>query len=792
MSDDLSQFSMMDLFLMEAETHLQTLTQGLLELESNPSTMDSIDELMRAAHSIKGAARIVNIEAAVQIAHSMEDGFVAVQNKETTLSNEDIDILLKGVDLLKALSETPEKELEKWTKEQSTEIQKLIEQLESVKSSNKTKNPETDPLPIIPASESLEMVSEPLPPLHSEAKENSPPGKATEQSKDSTAHRADREKSNQPSLLPDTSSSSRHQGEKSSIRITGENLNRLMELGAESLVEAKRLEPIFNSLIQLKSHQNALESTIEDLRERTEESADSKGIQSSMTQVFRALDSLKKEFFSRLSHLEDYHRRTSLISDQLYHQVLATRMRPFGDGLTAYPRMVRDISRQLGKMVEFSIRGKETPVDRDTLEKLDAPINHMVRNALDHGLETGEERKAAGKPEKGSLKIQAAHQSGMLRITLSDDGRGIDLNDLKNKILERNLAAAEMVATMRDHELLEFLFLPSFSTADKVTDISGRGVGLDVVQTMVQKLGGKTQITTQAGLGTTFHLQLPVSRSVMRSLLVEISGEVYAVPLSRTVHAVKLTANEILSAEGRQFFKWDQKNVGLIPAWQVLELPFPEISSGDSPVIILSDHTHLYGLTVDRFLGEEDLVVRPLYPRLGQAPDISAAAIGEDGEPVLILDVDDLVRSIENLLTTGRLRRVPSGSQSSGPAAEKFKTVLVVDDSITVRELQRQLLETRGYRVDLAMDGVEGWNALRLGEYDLVVTAVDMPRMTGIELLQKIRSEEHLKQLPVIIVSYKDREEDKLQGMDAGADYYLTKSSFHDESYLNAITELIG
>jgi two-component system sensor histidine kinase and response regulator WspE len=307
---------------------------------------------------------------------------------------------------------------------------------------------------------------------------------------------------------------------------------------------------------------------------------------------------------------------------------------------------------------------------------------------------------------------------------------------------------------------------------------------------MVQEVGGTVRIISQAGTGTTFHLQLPITRSVIRALIVEISGEPYAFPLPRLDRVLKVDGSDLQTIEGRSFVHVDGKNVGIVPAFQVFELEELGNNRELLAILIISDRNHQYGLEVDRFLGERDLVVRPLDSRLGKVPDISATSVLEDGSPILIVDVDDLVRSIDSLLAGGRLAKLRQGSVAAG--AQARKRILVIDDSITVRELERQLLESHGYEVDLAVDGMEGWNAVRLGQYELVISDVDMPRMTGIELVKLIRSEQRFKSIPVIIVSYKDREEDRLRGLDAGANYYLTKSSFQDDTFLRAVHELIG
>jgi two-component system sensor histidine kinase and response regulator WspE len=315
-------------------------------------------------------------------------------------------------------------------------------------------------------------------------------------------------------------------------------------------------------------------------------------------------------------------------------------------------------------------------------------------------------------------------------------------------------------------------------------------VGLEVVQTLVKDVGGSVRAFSEPGRGAHFQLQLPLTLSVLRTLLVDIAGEPYGFPLGRVTRAVKVPREKIESIEGRENFTLGGQQIGLVAAHQVLGLEEPPPAEGELPVIVLGDQSASYGVVVDRFLGEQELAVRPLDPRLGKVKDISAAALMPDQSPALIIDVDDLLRSIENLVSGGRLAHV---GRSAPEAPEKIrKRVLVVDDSITVRELERKLIGSRGYEVEVAVDGMDGWNAVRTNHYDLVVTDVDMPRLDGIEFVSLIKRDARLQNLPVMIVSYKDREEDRRRGLEAGADYYLTKGSFHDETLLQAIADLIG
>jgi two-component system, chemotaxis family, sensor histidine kinase and response regulator WspE len=309
------------------------------------------------------------------------------------------------------------------------------------------------------------------------------------------------------------------------------------------------------------------------------------------------------------------------------------------------------------------------------------------------------------------------------------------------------------------------------------------------VQSMVKGVRGTVRVSSQPGRGIRFQLQLPLTLSVVRALLVEVAGEPYAIPLGFIVKTLRVPEAEMASTEGRQHFALQGKRIGLVSAHQILGREGAPRGK-DLAIVVLGEGEHCYGVVVDAFLGERELVVQPLDRRLGKVKDIAAGALMEDGSPVLIVDVADLIRSVEKIVTMGQLTAVHSGAAAQ--QARSRKRVLVVDDSLTVRELERKLLEARGYGVEIAVDGMDGWNAVRTGAFDLVISDVDMPRLDGVELTRLIKQDPKLKHLPVMIVSYKEREEDRRRGMEAGADYYLTKGSFHDETMLNAVAELIG
>lgn len=776
--------SMLELFRLEVEAQAAVLNEGLLALEGQPQSPKALESLMRAAHSIKGAARIVAIDAAVQLAHVMEDCFVAAQSNKITLEADGVDVLLHGVDLVFNISQQEPAELKGWLLQNKQDIEATREQLGALLTPGAAipKRAQTQPTTITtpPSQPNQETVATLA--VTGSAQATVVNGSAGSKSL-----------SKQTANNIETTKPSTEQAANSDrvVRVSAENLNRIMGLAGESLIEANWLQPFADSLVILKKRQLELAKILETFYQ-TMAVIQHPEVEQHLEATRKKEQECREILIDRISELELYARRTANLSDRLYREVIASNMRPFADGVQGFPRMIRDLARKLEKQVKFDIFGKSTPVDRDILKKLEAPLTHILRNAIDHGMETPEERVAAGKPPEGTVRLEAVHRGGMLSITIADDGRGIDFDRLRQKIITKGLATAEIVEKLNESELLEFLFLPGFSTAKQVTEISGRGVGLDIAKSMAQEVGGNVRASSQFGKGTIFNFQLPLTLSVVRTLLVEISGESYAFPLARIEQIVMVNKENIYSAEHRQYFTMDNKNIGLVAAYQVLELKQPPPKSDTLSVVVISEQSDFYGLVVDRFLGEHDLVVRPLDPRLGKVQDLSAAALMGDGSPILIVDVSDLMRSIDNLLDKSQLNRVLSGSSSESGTVDRRKTILVVDDSITVREMERKLLQNKGYKVDVAVDGMEGWHTVSTNQYDLIISDVDMPRMNGIELVGKIKTHPKYKAIPVIIVSYKDREEDRLRGLEAGADYYLTKSSFQDDTLVNVVFDLIG
>jgi two-component system sensor histidine kinase and response regulator WspE len=768
-SRNASQLSMLELFRAEVENQSQVLTGVLLELERNGASAARLETLMRSAHSLKGAARIVSLQSLSGLAHAMEDFFVAAQNGKLRLARPETEALLGGIDLFIKVSKCPEGDTTHWESQHSQEISSFLNHLSQVMQSA--------------AMRSASLGSQ-LPPGNRPVEAE--PGGSGAMVKATSA--ISRERPSETAV--ETIAIARGREPERVVRLTADNLNRLLALAGESLVESRWLRPFADSLQRLKRQQADLSEKLHSLRLALDHQRLTERVEDQMHDSLSALADSQRFLANRLEELDSFDRRSAHLSHRLYLEVLRTRMRPFNEGTRRFPRMVRDLAKSLGKDITLEILGDQTQVDRDILERLETPIAHLLRNAVDHGCETPEERTARGKPTESVIHLEARHSAGMLAISVSDDGAGVDFERLRSTIVAKGLAAPAMAENLSEAELLEFLFLPGFTMKDRVTELSGRGVGLDIVQNMVKSVRGSVRIHTQAGRGLKIQLHLPLTLSVLRALLVEIGGEPYAFPLTQIARTHKIPRDRIETLEGRHYFRHGEQQVSLLSAHQVLECGDPGLFEGEIPVVILGDHNLRYGLVVDRFLGERELVVQPLDARLGKIKDISAAALMEDGSPVLIVDVDDLLRSIENLITNGlpdelRAAQIPL-------ATKKQKRILAVDDSLTVRELERKLLTKHGYAADVAVDGMDGWNAVRSGNYDLVLTDVDMPRMDGIELASLIKRDPKLKSTPVMIISYKDHETDRLRGLEAGADYYLTKGSFQNETLLRAIVDLIG
>jgi two-component system, chemotaxis family, sensor histidine kinase and response regulator WspE len=726
----------LDMFRQECEMHAATMGEGLLALERQPDQPALLDRLMRASHSIKGAARAVGLDAAVALAHAAEDQLERARHGQILASPELIDALLEASDLFHRIGAAAAKGLGGPSDEAIA----------------------TCTARIVQAGVASAFVA---------AGDAAKPGAIA------------------PDDVPAASTGSADPDRV--VRIRATQLSRLVALSGELVVECSRLRTLASLQQRLRARQSDIADLLDDLQQSMAVMPVGRAARERVAQLQHGLNEWRADNAGWVDDFGQYARRTEDLGLRLYREALDSRMRPLGDGLSAFPRLVRDIAKRLGKQALLTVTGEAHRIDRDILERIEAPINHLLRNALDHGLERPSVRRENGKPEQGRVAIEARIVSGLLEIAISDDGAGVDLDKVRKRIVAMGLTSPEDAQQMPKERVLDHLFLSGFSTAEQVTELSGRGVGLAVVRSVMRDIGGSVNLQTQSGQGARFELLVPISRSVLHAVVVSIAGEPYAFALTRVERVVRLAANEIGKAANRHYMVVDEHTVSLVWTCELLELGLAEASARTLDVVVVNDFGHRMGFVVDAVLGEQDMVLQPLDARLGRVPDLSAAAILPDGRPVLVLDTEDMVRSV---LHTPDIQ--PAGAADPARAAARKLRVLVADDTSTIREMERDLLTGIGYDVVTAADGMEAWHRLRESDFDLVVTDIDMPRLDGIGLIRSIRQDARLQRLPVVVVSYRASRDERQLGLDAGASAYLTKADYDDRNLIETVARLIG
>jgi two-component system sensor histidine kinase and response regulator WspE len=755
MSSGLEDSSLFDLFRMEAEEQVCVLQSELMQIEGEAASASRLEKLMRASHSLKGAARIVGLTSIVSLTHAMEDRLVAAQHG-TLLDSADIDRMLAATDWLAKLQSVGENEVNQWLRENAAGIEACAA---TVRGQDPEPAAET-PAPHELAVSTVMSAASPIAPERPQETGNGSHGPAA-----SGAAREREPQTGERDIFAAPGKDERSVRERT-VRLTSDRFDHLLSLSAESLVAARQLAGWGDVLDR---NHRAIGKSLQLLEDADNSPAVRATVRNELERQIAVLA-------TQITDLEAVSRANELTVERLYRAVLGGRLRPFSEGVAGVPRLVRDTARELGKQVKLEMDGESTRVDREILDKLEAPISHLITNAIDHGIELPEVRLTAGKPADATLRVHAGHENGRLVITVRDDGQGIDPEKIRQRVIRRNLATPETVAGLTEVEVLEFLFLPGFSTRDVASHLSGRGVGLNVVQSMVQEAGGSVTVASTPGAGTTFRMKLPVTRSVVRVIRVLADGELFSVPMVRIDHVMH---EEPGGNVERPTVMWNGRVHPVVPLAPLLGLSDQPLPKGPVPMLLSGG----FAFAVDRLVDQAEVSVRRLDPRLGKIPGVSAASLDENGSPLLILDVEDLIQT-----AAGTSMTTSAAVQSDWLAPH----ILVVDDSHTVREMERRLLVRSGYTVSAAQNGQEAWNLLRLNEYDLLISDVDMPQMNGIELVTRVRANPRLGRMPVIILSYKDRAEDRQRGLDAGADFYLTKGSFDNGSFLQAVVDLVG
>ncbi|MBU1276508.1 MAG: response regulator [Proteobacteria bacterium] len=780
-SDDFRR-QLMDTFQAELLEHLSTLTDGCLALEKQPQAEGRkriIEEMFRAAHSLKGAARAVELDDLGLLAHRMEDVFSAIGKGRVPFSPELSDLFLHALDLIGYVAEMHQ---------QGTPLapgrqRPVLEQLEAAAKG----------LPFaIPASpfglEEEEPQAREQEPGHLPMEKSAPP-----------VH----EPPTPPRPLPEEPAGNliaddfpRTMGSQGSgtVRVNVKKLDALMEGMVELLVARMRpahrlseLKQMRRRLVAWETHWRQVRGNYNQLRRRKTSDPHLLALLDYVALSEESLRALNDAATRMTKGMTADTRQLSLLTDEMQLNVHRVRMQPLSSLFSLFPRMVRDLARQAGKQVELVLRGEDTEVDRQVLEAMKDPITHLLRNAVDHGIEMPDQRARKGKRATGRIELSASQQGGLVLLEVKDDGAGIDLDKVRDVACSQGLLDADQSRDLDGEACRELLFCSGFSTKDQVDELSGRGVGLDAVKSGVESLQGQVRFNSAAGQGTSFTMMLPLTLATTKTLLLSVGATTVAIPASSVERIHLIPSERVGSVEGKSVVELGGRTLPLVSMAQVLELSPEHAPEAKDKIVAVAMGLaeRRAAFAVDGLRGTQEVVVKNLGRQLKKVRNVEGAAVLGSGEVIVVLNVADLLASAQRGASV-------STRVASKDVKKEAPLVLVVDDSITTRTLEKNILETAGYRVRVASDGEEAWALVQRHGFDIVVSDVDMPRLDGCGLTARIKGEERYHDIPVVLVTSLDSEEDKLRGLRSGADAYITKSEFDQGDLLGTIERLIG
>jgi len=794
---------LMATFQAELGEHLSTLNKGLLSLERNPTSdghASLLTDIFRAAHSIKGAARAVSLKDIETIAHHIEDVLVKAREGVLSLTPHCFDTLLAAADAIGTAMASHLRGEQMDAESMATMLSRLEEiakectepcvPLATVETSAGEQVP---PPPGVQqaADRSAEEKTSIVPESPHRARASFDPEALSSPPGDSAAPKPVKD---QPSASP------RPIQADDTIRVRTTKLDALMDSLGELLVMQMRTEKLLGQMKGIQERTLRWQKSWRKARPHYNRLRRlfPKEDRPDFTPLFDFIESNEQELKinsaelnTLLDSLTNDRNHLQIVTDDLQNGIRSARMLPVATLFDLFPRMVRDLAHDLNKDIVLEVAGQETEVDRQALELMKDPLTHLLRNAVDHGIEAPEDRPGCGKPRQGTIRLRAEQRGNNLVLTISDDGRGIDLDGVRRAAIERGVVSQEKMADLSEREVVELIFYSGLSTATHTTDLSGRGVGMDVVRRNLEQMRGLIQVETTRGQGTTFTLVVPLTLTTSHVLLVRVAGETIGLPMMNVERILHVDVGKIGSIEGRPAIYAQGRPLPLVSLAQVLKLPEveqPLPPDAKIPVIILSVVNKRIALRVSGFLSTQQVVIKSLGSQLRSVQNAVGAAILGDGQLVTILNVSDLMRAIHG--------------KSAGSMAIPIETkeirrwrVLLVDDSITTRALEKHILENAGYDVIAAADGQEAWELISSDEKgvpDLVVSDVNMPRMDGFTLTQSIKSDTKHGHVPVVLVTSLDSAQDRLHGMEAGADAYIVKSTFDQRELLSAIERLIS
>ncbi|MEQ8223189.1 MAG: hybrid sensor histidine kinase/response regulator [Candidatus Eremiobacterota bacterium] len=775
MNDEFLQM-LLSAFKSEGEERINVMSSSLLELEKEGSEEKQkiiLETIYREAHSLKGAARAVNLTSIETLCHSMENIFSLLKKNRLTLHSEMFDIFHKAVDIMGKLLASSEGE----------DISGIIQELEYLKTGETGKKHDVLTEKIDHKYKlKQESFKEPVKKIFDEDK--------VESFKEPVKEVVD-EKYKIESVRKDMETVIKGKTSSETVRIAATKLDKLM-LQAEELLSVKLsarqrssdLKDIKDMIVLWKKERKKIAPSIKAFSGMTDEKDIKKILDNRLVEFLELNNKYINLLENKISALLKVSlldsRSVTFLVDTLLEEMKKTLMLPFSSITLSFPKMIRDISKAQNKEVELFIEGSDIEIDRRILEEMKTPLIHLLRNSVDHGIELPSEREKKNKDKKGTIKINLLQpDTGKVSIVISDDGRGIDLERIKLAAIKKGIISDKI----SEDEIISLIFQPDISSSPIITDISGRGLGMAIVRETVEKMGGNITVETGQNTGTAFNIVLPLSLATFRGSLVRVSGREFIIPAINIKRVLRIKKSDIKTVENKETVVIDTKIIPLVYLSDILELP-QKIESDFITLVIIHRGDKTVAFCVNEIVSEQEVLVKNLGKQLVRVKNISGATISTSGKVIPILNTSDLIKSA---LKITHVRRIKATEERK----EESKSILVADDSITSRMLVKNILEASGYNVKTAVDGIDAYRALREEYFHLVVSDVEMPRMDGFQLTEKIRSDKKFAELPVILLTALSSQEHRERGIDVGASAYIVKSTFDQTNLLNVIKKLI-
>ncbi|MGL2439812.1 chemotaxis histidine kinase/response regulator CheAY2 [Helicobacter pylori] len=794
--DDLQEI--MEDFLIEAFEMNEQLDQDLVELEHNPEDLDLLNRIFRVAHTIKGSSSFLNLNILTHLTHNMEDVLNRARKGEIKITPDIMDVVLRSIDLMKTLLVTIRDTGSDTNNGKENEIEEAVKQLQAITSQNLEGSKETSGTKEAP-KEIKEEIKEKT---KEEVKANKTPTAENPASDNPLA--------DEPDL--DYANMSAEEVEAEIERLLNKRQEADKERRAQKKQEAKQEVTPTKEPPKTETPKAPKTETKAKAKADTEENkAPSIGVEQTVRVDVRRLDHLMnligelvlgknrliriysdvEERYDGEKFLEELNQVVSSISavtTDLQLAVMKTRMQPVGKVFNKFPRMVRDLSRELGKSIELIIEGEETELDKSIVEEIGDPLIHIIRNSCDHGIEPLEERRRLNKPETGKVQLSAYNEGNHIVIKISDDGKGLDPVMLKEKAVEKGVISERDAEGMSDREAFNLIFKPGFSTAKVVSNVSGRGVGMDVVKTNIEKLNGIIEIDSEVGVGTTQKLKIPLTLAIIQALLVGVQEEYYAIPLSSVLETVRISQDEIYTVDGKSVLRLRDEVLSLVRLSDIFKVDAILESNSDVYVVIIGLADQKIGVIVDYLIGQEEVVIKSLGYYLKNTRGIAGATVRGDGKITLIVDVGammDMAKSIKVNITT--LMNESENTKSKNSPSDYI--VLAIDDSSTDRAIIRKCLKPLGITLLEATNGLEGLEMLKNGDKipDAILVDIEMPKMDGYTFASEVRKYNKFKNLPLIAVTSRVTKTDRMRGVESGMTEYITKP--YSGEYLTTVVK---